>query len=140
MMAMTKTIIDSLLSEWTAAERAGDAEQLATLLTDDFYGVGPLGYILPKAAWTGRHLQGLEYEAFDLDEIQLHLYGDVALVTARHRAVGTHQGQPLPETLRVTLVVVSDSGTARLACVHMSFIGGTPGTPPLPTAAVGEGR
>ena len=124
--------IYAFLSQWTTAERAGDAETLATLLIDDFCGVGPLGFILPRPAWLDRHRQGLAYEQFSLEEIQIRLYGDVAVVTARNNARGTYQGQPLPEALRATLVIVSNSEAMRLAAVHMSFIAGTQGSPPMP--------
>jgi hypothetical protein len=61
--------IDSFIAQWTRAECAGDTAALAVLLTDDFTGVGPLGFVLPKAAWLARHQQGaLSYEAFGLDE------------------------------------------------------------------------
>jgi hypothetical protein len=56
--------MDSFLSEWTSAERAGDAGKLEDLLIDDFFGVGPLGFVLPKEAWLARHRQGLTYETF----------------------------------------------------------------------------
>ena len=124
--------IDMFLSAWTAAELAGDTEKLGDLLTDDFYGVGPLGFVLPRPAWLGRHGQGLDYEAFDLDEIQLHHHGDVALVTARNNTRGSFRGQPVPEAVRATLVIQADSGRRRLAAIHMSFIAGTTGGPPLP--------
>jgi ketosteroid isomerase-like protein len=125
-------LIHAFLSKWTTAELAGDAETLATLLTDDFCGVAPLGFVLPRPAWLGRHLQGLAYEEFSLEEIQIRLYGDVAVVTARNDARGSYQGQPLPEALRVTLVLASNSQALRLATVHMSFITGTQGSPPMP--------
>jgi ketosteroid isomerase-like protein len=124
--------IPAFLSQWTAAERAGDGETLATLLTDDFCGVGPLGFILPRPAWLDRHHQGLAYQQFSLEEIQIRIYGDVAVVTARNNARGTYQGQPLPEALRVTVVLASNSEVVRLATVHMSFIAGTQGFPPMP--------
>jgi ketosteroid isomerase-like protein len=124
--------IHAFLSQWTAAERAGDAETLATLLTDDFYGVGPLGFVLPRPAWLDRHHQGLAYEQFGLEEIQIRLYGDVAVVTARNNTRGTYRGQPVPEALRVTLVILPNSEALRLVAVHMSFIAGTEGSPPLP--------
>ena len=129
----------AFLSEWTTAERAGDAETLATLLTDDFCGVGPLGFILPRPAWLDRHRQGLSYEQFSLDEILIRLCSDVTVVTARNLARGAYRGQPLPEALRATLVIASNSQAiasnsqaVRLAAVHMSFIAGTPGSPPMP--------
>jgi ketosteroid isomerase-like protein len=124
--------IYAFLSQWTTAERAGDAETLATLLVDDFFGVGPLGFMFSRPAWLNRHRQGLSYEQFSLEEIQIHRYGDVAIVAARNKACGTYQGQPLPEALRATLVVVSNSETLRLVAVHMSFIAGTCGSPPMP--------
>jgi ketosteroid isomerase-like protein len=124
--------IHALLSKWTTAERAGDAEALATLLTDDFCGVGPLGFILPRPAWLDRHRQGLTYEQFSLQEIQIRIYDKVAIVTARNNARGTYQGQPLPEALRVTVVLASNLEVVRLATVHMSFIAGTQGSPPMP--------
>jgi ketosteroid isomerase-like protein len=124
--------IDTFLSAWTAAELAGETEKLAGLLTDDFYGVGPLGFVLPRPAWLGRHEQGLDYEAFDLDEVQVHLYGDLGLVIARNNTRGTHRGRPIPEAVRATLVIPADSGRRRLAAIHMSYIAGTPGAPTLP--------
>jgi ketosteroid isomerase-like protein len=91
--------LHAFLSQWTTAELAGDTETLATLLIDDFAGVGPLGFILPRPAWLDRYRQGLAYEQFRLEEIQMRLYGDVAVVTPRNNARGSFQGQPLPEAL-----------------------------------------
>ena len=48
---------------WAAAERAGDAAATARLLTDDFAGIGPVGYVLPKDAWPARHADGLRFIA-----------------------------------------------------------------------------
>jgi len=126
--------IHAFLSKWTTAERSGDAEMLATLLTPDFAGVGPLGFVLPRPAWLDRYRQGLAYEQFSLEEIEIrpYLYGEVAIVTARNNARGTYKGQPLPEVLRATLVIVPKSEGLELAAVHTSFIAGTHGSPPMP--------
>ncbi len=67
------------------------------LLTDDFLGVGPLGFALPKAVWLGRFEQGLTYETFELDEVQTRIHGDAAVVTLRQDQQGSHGGQPIPE-------------------------------------------
>ena len=126
--------IHAFLSKWTTAERSGDAEMLANLLTPDFAGVGPLGFVLPRPAWLDRYRQGLAYEQFSLEEIEIrpYLYGEVAIVTARNNARGTYKGQPLPEVLRATLVIVPKSEGLELAAVHTSFIAGTHGSPSLP--------
>ena len=128
--------VDTFLSEWSNAERNGDGTALDALLTDDFLGVGPLGFVLPKSIWVQRFDQfGLAYETFELDELQTRVHGDAALVTARQTSRGTAGGQPVPEAVRATLTLVVEGGSWQLAGIHMSFIAGTPGAPPLPGAA-----
>ena len=125
--------ISTTLQEWAVAERTGDVRALGSLLTDDFVGVGPLGFSLPKAAWLARHQQGdLRYEAFDLDQVQTRLHDKSALVGARHTADGTFQGAPIPEAVRASIALIEEAGRWRLAGVHFSFIAGTSGAPPIP--------
>jgi ketosteroid isomerase-like protein len=132
------TSIDSFLAEWAGAERDGDTGTLEALLTGDFIGVGPLGFMLPKPAWLARHGQGgLAYDEFGLDEVRTrHLGGDAAVVTARENVRGSYQGNPVPEAVRATLVLVEEAGQWKLAVIHMSFVAGTAGAPPIP----GPGR
>jgi len=125
--------ISSFLSRWTEAERQGDIGALDTMLTDDFVGVGPLGFTLSKAAWLARFHQGLRYQSLDLTEVEARPHGDLAIVTARQRAQGSHAGAPIPEAARVTVSVVKEDGALRIAAIHLSFIAGTPGAPPLPS-------
>jgi ketosteroid isomerase-like protein len=128
--------IDAFLTAWTIAEQAGDTTILDQQLTADFYGVGPLGFILPRAAWLARHGQGdLAYAAFSLEEQQSRVLGPVAVVTARNNTRGTYRGRPIPEAARATLVLTRDTGGWKLAVIHMSFIAGTQGAPPLPGPA-----
>lgn len=124
--------VSSFLQQWAAAERAGDAAALEELLTEDFTGVGPVGFVLSKAAWTGRHSQGLRYQAFDVDEVQVRTYGDIAVAVGRDTQRGTAFGHAVPEAARATHVLVRQAGRWRLASLHLSFIAGTPGAPPLP--------
>jgi ketosteroid isomerase-like protein len=134
--------IDEFLTRWTDAERTADVGTLDTMLTDDFVGVGPLGFTLPKPAWLGRHQSGdLTYETYGLEEVDTRVHGDAALVTARQVAKGAFMGNPTPEQIRATLALVRDDGAAdwQLAGIHMSFIAGTPGAPPLPGPPPGAG-
>ncbi len=127
--------IETTLADWAAAERDGDLTALDTLLTDDFTAVGPLGFVLPKQAWLARHRPGggLSYESFTLTDVQTRrLGGDVAVVTARNDQPGSFQGNPIPEAVRVTLVLARQDGGGRLAASHLSFIAGTAGAPPVP--------
>jgi ketosteroid isomerase-like protein len=124
--------IKGFLTEWTAAEQSGDAAALDKLLTDDFIGVGPLGFTLSRQDWLDRHAAGdLKYRTYELSDVAVRRYGDTAVVIAQQSAAGAYRGHEVPGDLRVTLVVADASGSPRLASAHMSFIAGTPGAPPL---------
>ena len=133
--------INAFLTEWAAAERDGDAAALDTLLTDDFTAAGPLGFVLPKQAWLARHRPGggLSYDSFTLTEVATRQLGDVAVVTARNDQPGSFQGHPIPEAVRATLVLTRAGEQWRLAAIHLSFIAGTAGAPPIPGSGAGAG-
>ena len=50
--------LTSFLTTWSDAERDGDAATTARLLMDDFVGIGPVGFQLPKEAWLQRKTSG----------------------------------------------------------------------------------
>ena len=125
--------IKEFLTTWAAAEQAGDTTTLETQLADDFTAVGPLGFILTKQMWLARHRHGdLTYQAFSLSEVTARTAGGTAIVTARNDTHGSYQGHPIPEAVRATLILASDTGSWKLTAIHMSFIAGTPGAPPIP--------
>jgi ketosteroid isomerase-like protein len=130
--------IAAFLSDWCDAERTRDIAFLDAHLTDDFVGVGPLGFTLPKPAWIGRHQSGeLTYETFALDELDERSFGPVTVVTARQDAKGAFAGNPTPQVLRNSFVLVSGDDGWKIAHLHMSFVAGTPGAPPIPGAPTG---
>jgi ketosteroid isomerase-like protein len=125
--------IETFISTWADAEREGDAGTTERLLTDDFVGIGPVGFQLPKEAWLQRQTSGdLHYDELSLEEIATRHYGECAVTTARWNAHGTAQGHPIPEATRITLITVKGDGGWRLAGIHFSFIAGTPGAPGAP--------
>jgi len=125
--------VTKFLAEWTESERTGNREALERLLADDFVGIGPLGFMLPRDAWLARHATGdLQYRSFRLDDVELRLHGDAAIVTAHQSAETTYQGHQVPGEMRATLMLVRQRDDWRLAHLHMSFIAGTPGAPPIP--------
>ena len=120
----------TLLATWTDAERVGDAATTDTLLTDDFVGIGPVGFQLDKEAWLQRQIDGqLHYDELSLDEVATREYRNCAVTIARWNARGTARGNPMPEATRITLVSVQDNDDWRVAGIHFSFIAGTPGSP-----------
>src|SRR5262245_29802758 len=104
-MPDTTATTTSFLAEWCAAEQAGDRQHLDRLLTDDFAGIGPVGFVLPKAAWLGRFDGGLHYQHVELSDVEVRHVGPTDVVVALQHVVGDHNGTPLPPTTRVGLVV-----------------------------------
>jgi ketosteroid isomerase-like protein len=127
MRSTTDERILELTGNWVDAELRADTGALGALLHDDFVGVGPLGFMLPKQAWIGRHRGGeLEYQALGLSETSVRHFGDTAIVIAAQHQEATYQGRPVPgEQFRITLVVVDD-GEPRIAGVHLTPIAARP--------------
>lgn len=125
--------ISGFLAAWTAAEENADTAALERLLADDFIAVGPLGFTLTKQDWLDRHGTGsLTYQRFGLDETQVREFGDTTVVIGRQYADGAYQANPIPEAVRCTLILTGRAEDRRLSVIHMSFIAGTPGAPPIP--------
>lgn len=125
--------VATFLSTWEATEMSGDASALGEALADDFTAFGPLGFALSKEDWLERHTTGaLKYETFSLEELELRPYGGVAVATARQTGTGTYNGHPVPSELRATIVLTDQAGAWQLALIHMSFIAGAAGAPPIP--------
>jgi ketosteroid isomerase-like protein len=125
---MTPNELQVMLDRWTDAERNGDREALDALLTDDFVGIGPVGFMLAKTAWLNRLGPNLRYERLELDEITSRSYADAAVVVARQHAAGEARGNPLPADTRVSFVVVRDGGDERrIAGIQYSFMTPAPG-------------
>jgi ketosteroid isomerase-like protein len=115
--------IDTLVDGWKEAERAGDRARLESLLTDDFVGIGPVGFVLARDAWLARFKSGLPYVELDLDEISTRRYGDSAVVVAHQHAAGEAQGDLVTADTRVSLVVVgANRSQPHIAGIQYSFM------------------
>ena len=111
-------------------QRDGDAATTDRLLTDDFIGIGPVGFQLRKQAWLQRQTEGdLHYDELSLEDVTTRHYRDCAITTARWHARGTARGHPLPEATRATLVTVKDGDDWQLATIHFSHLADPSGGP-----------
>ena len=110
------------------AELRSDVPFLERVLTPDFAGIGPRGFVLSKDAWLGRHRSGdLKYESLERDEMALRTYTDAAILTAREIGKTLYKGQAVPVgALRATYTFVRRGGNWRLAGVQFSPIVGAP--------------
>jgi ketosteroid isomerase-like protein len=127
MQSTTDERILELTSAWVDAELHADTDALREMLHDDFVGVGPLGFMLPKPAWIGRHHSGdLEYQSLSLSDTSVRHFGDTAIVIAAQHQQATYQGRPVPgDQFRITLVIVG-GGEPRIAGLQLSPIAPPP--------------
>src|SRR6266496_905616 len=115
-----------LADTWAAAELHGDTTFLEDRLSDDFIGIGPLGFLLTKQEWLARHQSGdLKYESFSLDEVKVRVYNDAAILIGRQAQKATYRGNSIPGQFRITLVFVQQ-GQWQLASLQLSTIGQPP--------------
>jgi ketosteroid isomerase-like protein len=124
--------LQDVLTSWADAERRGDAAALDALLTDEFVGIGPVGFTLPKPGWLARFDGGLRYDTVEVDEVTTLDYGDAAFVVGHQRADGTYKGRPTPPDTRVGFTLVREHGNWRIAAIQYSFIAGAPGAAGAP--------
>jgi ketosteroid isomerase-like protein len=115
-----------LVEDWATAELYGDTAFLEGALTDDFVGVGPLGFMLTKEQWLGRFAGGLAYQSFALDELEARFYGEAAVATCRQKQAGEFRGNDVGGEFRATLVFAQKEDSWLLAGWHASPIAGVP--------------
>jgi ketosteroid isomerase-like protein len=118
---MVITDLDVLVSTWANAERGGDGATLHGLLTDDFVGIGPVGFMLPKDIWAARFEHGLHYDDLDIVELSTRRYGNAALLVGRQRAHGVAQGHSIPDDTRVSIVATRDDPKASWQIAHIQY-------------------
>lgn len=114
-----------LVAEWAAAERRGDPAALARLLTDDFVGVGPRGFVLTRDQWSQRYAPGdLHHDEFTIGETSVRRYGEAAVVVGIQSQRASYRGHDASGRFRATLILVGSDGAWRLAGIHLSPIAG----------------
>jgi ketosteroid isomerase-like protein len=114
--------LEELGLAWAEAERAGDVTTLDEMLTDDFVGVGPLGFMLSKRQWLERYRSGdLVHQKFLWEENRIRVYGTTAIMVGIQTQETTYQGRPTDNgRFRSTIVAVDDGTRWRFASIHIS--------------------
>lgn len=85
-----------------------DRETVDAILADDWTVIDPTGSVLNKAQVLKEGFESgvRKLETGTIDEVNVRLYGDVAVVTGRTTASGTYHGSSFSVKLRFTDVCV----------------------------------
>jgi len=129
---MSENDVLDLVQRWVKAELAEDADGLGGLLTEDFNGIGPLGFVLTKQQWTGRYRGGgLTNSAFEVLEPSVRVYGDTAVVVGAQKQETSFQGHDTGGSFRLTLIAVKGDAGWAVANIQLSGpLGPPPQMPP----------
>jgi ketosteroid isomerase-like protein len=88
-----------------------DAAFSERTLADDYVAITPLGQVISKAETVAaRRTAQLRYEAIDVSNMVVRLYGNTAIVTARAEVKGTELGEEFSGPYRFTRVWVRRNG------------------------------
>ncbi|BCK72914.1 hypothetical protein Srufu_068670 [Streptomyces libani subsp. rufus] len=113
-----QAVVD-LVQRWSTAELDGDPAALGELLTDDFLGVGPRGYLRTRDQWLARYSSGsVRTTAFDLSELNIRVFGDTAIVVAAQTQQSSNNGDDASGAFRFTLIAARRDGQWRLIGLH----------------------
>jgi ketosteroid isomerase-like protein len=111
--------IRELASSWAQAEVDSDVGALGELLTDDFRGVGPLGFVLDKAAWLNRFANGLHNSALAFDALQIRVFGLGAVVVGVLNQQATFNATDSSGSYRVSFVAIREGARCKIASCHI---------------------
>jgi ketosteroid isomerase-like protein len=129
-MAAPPDVLD-LVQRWAAAEQQNDAAMLDGLLADDFVGIGPLGFVVPRDQWLLRFEHGLDNRAFAVEDAHVREYGLAAVVVGVLAQQTSYRGRDNSGRFRVTLVAVHPADDWLLANVRIGPLQ-TPSAAPGP--------
>jgi ketosteroid isomerase-like protein len=114
--------VAQLWRSWTEAERDADTDALDRLLTAEFRGVGPVGFVLGKAEWLRRYADGLAHESIALDEVETRETDDTAVAIGVLTQTSSYRGHRTDGRFRVTLIGRRRAQGWRLDGLHLSPI------------------
>jgi ketosteroid isomerase-like protein len=119
----TSQTLIALENRWTTAVQNSDAAVVDSIIADSFVGTDERGERTNKQGDLAILKSGdLKIQSFKLSALQVHAYGDAAVVTGAADVRGTFKGQSLAQTIAFTDVFVRQSGHWRAVASHESTV------------------
>jgi len=119
----TEEQIIALEKQWAAAIQRQDVAAMPQFLSDGYFlGIGVAGVgirVVPRTAWL-ETLKSYETRSFTIDDAQVHLHGDTAVVFMLITQEATVRGQDRSGQFVITDVWVKEPAGWRVAERHSS--------------------
>jgi ketosteroid isomerase-like protein len=106
---------------WDRAMVENDAARIGQFVADDWTIIGSDGRVGDKASFLKLVESGdLTHDVMESHDINVRVYGDVAVVLARGISGGNFRGQPFHVVERVSCVFVRQDGLWKCVSTHLS--------------------
>ncbi len=103
------------------------AEAIAANMADDFRQIDGDGALETKASFVeGLVDPALELDPYTVEELDVRLYGDVALLSGRTRMTGRYAGKPFASHYRYLDVYVRRGGAWKVVSVQITKLSPQP--------------
>ena len=119
----TEHAIRQLVNEQANAQQKNDTAALERIWADDFTFTNSSGEVQTKAQRLAEIKSGeLKFESIRIDDVQVRVYGDTAVVTGRGTVKGQRRGQDLTGQSRSTSVYVKKQGRWQVVATQITRI------------------
>jgi ketosteroid isomerase-like protein len=106
---------------WDQAIVRKDAAAIAANMADDFRQIGGSGEIETKASFVADLVDpALRIDPYTVEDFDVRLDGDVALLSGRTRMTGSYQGKPFASHYRYIDVYVRRGGAWKIVSVQIT--------------------
>ncbi|MCE9658792.1 MAG: nuclear transport factor 2 family protein [Burkholderiales bacterium] len=106
---------------WDRAIVVKDAVAIAANMAEDFRQIDADGDLETKASFVAGLLDpALRIDPYAVEDFEVRLYGDVALLSGRTRMTGAHQGKPFASHYRYIDVYVRRAGAWKIVSVQIT--------------------
>jgi len=111
----------ALAHGWDRAMIGNDADAIGQYMADKWTIIGPDGRVGDKATFLGLVRSGtLSHDLMESHDVNVRVYGDTAVVTARGVSGGRYLGKAFREVERSSCVFVRHEGAWRCVLTHLS--------------------
>jgi uncharacterized protein (TIGR02246 family) len=101
--------IKELMNQVREAQLSGDAAALNRILANEYTFTNPFGEVLSKSETLAEHQSGkLKFQSFEVDEMNVRVYGDAAVATGEVIVRGQRGGHDVSGRYRATWTLVKD--------------------------------
>jgi len=117
----TAQLLTGLENKWVAALMKSDTATLDSILSDTYVDTDEHGQLTDKQGVLSVLKSGdLKFESVKLSDMQVHSYGDAAVVIGSAMQAGSFKGQPLTTKIVFTDTFIRQNGKWKAVASHRS--------------------